>query len=147
MVSCRTCKGKWRLATRAGIRCGLLPWFCCMTRTRSAGSKAFSRTIWFQAGINSAGHSFICKNGPPREIRGGPFVFHYASDLQAGSAPPVSIMALAALAGLGQFVPVVVGLTAVGSVTIDIVVQAGFPLFNIPSAAVVIVRMGHRGSA
>ena len=44
-------QGKWRHAVRAGIRCGLLPWSCSTTRTKSAGSKAFSRTTWFQARI------------------------------------------------------------------------------------------------
>jgi hypothetical protein len=61
-------------------------------------------------------------------------LFLFASDAYAGSAPiavmievrvaapAVAKTALAIFAGLGKLMPVVVGLTAVNSVTIDIVV-------------------------
>ena len=62
-------------------------------------------------------------------------------------APVVAVMALATFAGFGELVPVVIGLTAVSSVMIDVVVQAGFPLLDVPPAAVIIIRMSYRGGA
>lgn len=74
-------------------------------------------------------------------------MFLFLSNLFVGSAPVVAVMAVAIIAGLGKLMPVVIGLTAVDSVMIDIVVQPGFPLLDVPAAAVIIIRVSYRGSA
>ena len=86
-------------------------------------------------------------------------MFLFASDVYAGSAPVavtivigmvapvISVTTLATFARLGELMPVVVGLTAVNSVTVDIVVQAGFPLLDVSVATVVIISADGRRAA
>jgi hypothetical protein len=63
------------------------------------------------------------------------------------ATPVVAIPVIATLAGLGKLVPVVVSLTAVSSVTMDIAVQALFPLLDVPAATVIAIRPGSRRAA
>ena len=62
-------------------------------------------------------------------------------------APSVTITVLATFAGLSKLVPVVVGLAAVNSVTIDVAFQPGFPLLDVSVATVNIICPDGRRAA
>ena len=59
----------------------------------------------------------------------------------------IAVTVLATFAGLGKLIPVVIGLTAVNSVKIDVAVQAGFPLLNVPAATVIAICPDNRRAA
>jgi hypothetical protein len=62
-------------------------------------------------------------------------------------APAVAILAVATFAGLSEFMPVMVGLTAINSVTVAIVVQSGFPLLDVSVTTVNIICPDGRRAA
>jgi len=53
--------------------------------------------------------------------------------------PVLAKTVLAMLAGLGEFVPIVICLAAVVTVAADVALQAVFPLIDVPVAIVIIV--------